>query len=185
MHQKHSSVALDVVRLVSACVPLQPALGVGSMHGKHEEYIDYALAAVQAPMTAITGYLSASPIHHFSAARLTTYQDCLQIYDRLVADVGPLHTCLAVPPLLAAFYVVLGSMQIAADWATADSRATQAAQARATWPVVALNTGCAAASCCVASCHWSSSAQQSAIRRGVSVVRATCHLVHRHILASV
>ena len=67
---------------------------------------------------------------------------CTQIYDRGSVHIGALDTCLAVPPLLAAFYVTLGTLQILVDQYRSDDGATQAALRRATWPTLALNLGC-------------------------------------------
>jgi hypothetical protein len=67
----------------------------------------------------------------------------LQIYDKLTFDVGPLTFCGAVPPLLAAFYVALGGLQIAADLSRRSDASTMRAWEQAQWPLVAFNMGCA------------------------------------------
>ena len=66
----------------------------------------------------------------------------MQIYDRGAVHIGALDTCLAVPPLLAAFYVTLGALQILVDQYRSDDGPTQVALRRATWPTLALNLGC-------------------------------------------
>jgi hypothetical protein len=59
----------------------------------------------------------------------------LQVYDMAPIDAGGLHTSAAVPPLLAAFYLVLGCLQLLADGALQGEPATQRAQLRALEPL--------------------------------------------------
>lgn len=54
----------------------------------------------------------------------------LQVYDVAPLQLGPLTTSLLVPPLLLAFYVVLGLLACISDNLTATSSATQAARWR-------------------------------------------------------
>jgi hypothetical protein len=64
----------------------------------------------------------------------------------LPLDIGGLHTSLSVPPLLAAFYIVLGALFIGADSLTAGSEATIKARERSKDPrVVAAAFGLLAA----------------------------------------
>lgn len=61
-------------------------------------------------------------------------KDALQIYDMFAVEAGALKTSLAVPPLLAAFYMVLGALAPLADAAVGvDAAAT--AQVRAGLPL--------------------------------------------------
>lgn len=74
-----------------------------------------------------------------------------QIYQLFAVnlDLGPagsLNTSLAVPPLLAVFYLVLGTLFVLADDYTSQSPATAAALERAKDPsILALSVGCLAA----------------------------------------
>lgn len=70
----------------------------------------------------------------------------MQIYDVAAFSIAGVQSSWLVPPLLAAFYVVLGGLQIAADALKTQSgdAATIRAVQRADWPFVALNAGCSA-----------------------------------------
>ncbi|KAG1671468.1 hypothetical protein FOA52_003126 [Chlamydomonas sp. UWO 241] len=69
----------------------------------------------------------------------------LQIYRMFPVDVAGLHTSLAVPPLLAAFYVVLGGLFIAADALLPGEETQRARQNCSDWRFVAAAFGVLAA----------------------------------------
>lgn len=54
----------------------------------------------------------------------------LQVYDMFALELGPLKTSLVVPPLLAAFYIVMGTLFAVADNLNADDPTTQSVRER-------------------------------------------------------
>lgn len=69
----------------------------------------------------------------------------LLTYDVLPVTIGPLHTALTVPVLLAAFYAVVGCMTVAADELLPDPATQRALQRCRQPPWVALTAGSVAA----------------------------------------
>lgn len=69
----------------------------------------------------------------------------LLLYDRWPVEIGPLHTSLAVPVLLAAFYAVIGGAHVWLDGVFAGEEATRKVLRRVSGSYVALTVGLLAA----------------------------------------
>lgn len=79
----------------------------------------------------------------------------LIVYDKMPITLGQLHTSLWMPPLLMAFYVVLGSMFCFLDYRMAmmGDTATREALQHSSLTQLALSFGWAAPLCCISAVH--------------------------------
>lgn len=104
---------------------------------------------VPAPTTAASELASIYLTLGLTGASIGTYMDGIHgraqvlVYDKLPLVHGGLHTSAVVPPLLAAFYMVLGGLTLRADqWALeAGDAATESAYRRCTLGTMCLSFG--------------------------------------------
>lgn len=84
----------------------------------------------------------------FSIATVKAFMTHTQIYDTLPLDFAGLHTSATVPPLLAAFYIVLGALAPLSDAASGGEEDPATAQVCLSWH----NQLGMASCCCMAHC---------------------------------